>query len=217
MSRLPALAGRLRRALPWRALWIAAAVAAVLAHASGGSPGGLRAAAAALAVAVVCALDDPAAETIAGAPTPAVVRRLVRLALAALVVAPAWAVTLAAADAPARPGLTLELGAMLSLVAAGAVVAGRVRGDEQGGITAATGLLAMLAAAWIVLPERWTLFADAPGVPAWAAAHERWAVLLALGVLILAAERPAAGARARLACRATVGATPTRVSAARRR
>ncbi|BCB88762.1 hypothetical protein [Phytohabitans suffuscus] len=98
------------------------------------------------------------------------------------------------------PGLTLEAAA-LAAVALG-LAAARLRGapDSDAGVLAAPAVL-VLALAATLLPAGWALFVT-PDDPHWAAAHDRWAVLLAasLAAVLWAGREPS---RARLARRPT--------------
>ncbi len=72
---------------------------------------------------------------------------------------------------------------MLTLTFAGSAIALRVMPDEHGGWTGALAPFALVTAV-LVLPQRWALVA-APGDSAWHAVQERWAPLLAVGLLSL--------------------------------
>lgn len=136
-------------------------------------------------------LDDAAGATVAATPTSLVRRRLLRVALALPLLCAVWTGSLwyaTAADGAwfgpeTRAALSLQFAAMLTLTLAGSAIALRVMPDEHGGWTGALAPFAIVTAV-IVLPERWALLA-APGDSAWHAAQERWAALLALGLLTL--------------------------------
>jgi len=154
----------------------------------------------ALCVGAAFLLDDDAAATVGATPTSLGRRRLLRVALALPPLAAVWAGSLwyaTSADGAwfgpdTRAALSLQLGAMLALTLAASAIALRVMPEEQGGWTGAVVPVAVLGAA-LALPERWTLLA-APGDGAWSVAQQRWAVLLAIGVLTLvwASREPAA-------------------------
>lgn len=142
----------------------------------------LRAVALALAAAVPFALDDLSRRTVAAAPTPLAARTLAALGLAAVPAAAVWAAACAwvAVRGPG-PVPVAELSLEAAGVTAAAVAAGlalvRWRGvDEPGALTAPV-VLAM----GLLLPRLpgWAALATEPG-PGWAAAHVRWAAMLAL-------------------------------------
>lgn len=136
-------------------------------------------------------LDDTATAIAGATPTSLARRRLLRIALALPLLCGVWAGSLwyaTAGDAAwfgpdTRATLSLQLAAMLTLTLAGSAIALRVMPDEHGGWTGAVMPFAILAAA-LALPERWALLA-APADGAWPAAQQRWAALLALGLVTL--------------------------------
>ena len=174
---------------------LAGAGALALAILALGDPGigRLRLAAIALCVGAAFSLDDAAAATVASAPTPLWARRALRLALALVPLAALWTLVWWLADG-ASGALSLELGAMLALTLAAAALAVPLHGDGRGGVAAGPALLALLAAAYLLLPARLGLFPGGPNDPLWAPAHERRALVLAAGLLglLLASRDPAA-------------------------
>ncbi|KUN08234.1 ABC transporter [Streptomyces yokosukanensis] len=187
------------RMLPWRALGAAGAVGLLpvaLARVSGARPGPLetlvlvRGAVLALALGLAFLLDDPARHTTA--PVPA--RRALRVALRAALVAPVaalwWTAVLLLAPGSGRPpvgDVTLEAATACVLAVAAATVALRHFDEPEPGRGVATTLLAGAVLAPLLLPARWALFV-APADPRWAAAHERWAWVLAGAVVVGAAQ-----------------------------
>ncbi len=157
------------------------------------SLGRLRLAAITLSVGAAFVLDDAAAATIASAPTPLWARRALRLGLVLVPLALLWALVWWLADG-ASWAVSLELGAMLALTMAAAALAAQIRGDGRGGVAAGPALLALLSAAYLLLPARFGLFPAGPEDPLWASAHERWALVLGAGMLtlLLASRDPAA-------------------------
>jgi len=136
-------------------------------------------------------LDDPAAATVNATPRSLASHRLLRVALALPLLGAVWAGSLwyaTAADGAwfgpqTRAALSLQFAAMLTLTLAGSAIALRVMPDEHGGWTGALAPFAIVAAI-LVSPQRWALLA-APGDSMWHAAQERWAALLAVGLLTL--------------------------------
>jgi hypothetical protein len=174
----------LLRTLPLAPLAAAGACGLLVVHLEGDLLLRLRAAAVALCLGAAFALDDPAAQTTAAAPTPLLFRRLLRLALVLTFVAVLWASLIAYADDAPR-ALALELAAMLAFGLAASALAFRFAPDGRGGLAGGSALLVFLAAAGLALPDRWTLFASAPGDPGWTTSHGRWALVLAFGLLVL--------------------------------
>ena len=145
----------------------------------------LRLAAIATCVGAAFALDDVAAATVACSPTTLLVRRAVRVALAVSTLGALWVLLSVLARGAASFGVSLELAAMLAVTLAAAAIAARIRGDGRGGVAAGPALLTLLAAAFLLLPPRWSLFPADARDPSWTAAHQRWALILLAGVLCL--------------------------------
>lgn len=207
------MTGRLRWS--WRALsrpavlagCAAAAALGLLAHGWLDDPFGaltvLRGAAVLLACAVAFAVDDPSYDVLAASPTPLRRRVLARVGLAGAVAAGTWCALLlltaaVGGDLPAA-ALTLEAAALMSFAAAAALWLQTWRGIAEPGLLVAPAVAGAVLAAHL-LPARWALLAPAPGAPGWAAAHQRWAAVLGLAVLLAAA-----GTRDRAARRRSVG------------
>src|SRR6266568_3143317 len=109
-------------------------------------------------------------------------RRALRVALLLPATAAWWAAAVWRVRA-VHPGvplpvaaLTLEVGALLTITIALAAAGSRLAPERRGGVMAAPALLAVTGAA-VLLPARVALYAQ-PGSPGWAAAHQRWAMLL---------------------------------------
>ena len=184
------------RLASWRALPAAAAVAVAVVQFDGPQVTELRMAAIALCIAAAFVLDDPAAQSLAASPTPLLLRRLLRTTLVLPLVAALWAIVLWRAGESFTTALTFELVAMLVVTLAVAAAATALVPDGRGGLAAGPVLLIMLTAALLMLPSAWTLFARDPTDPAWQASHNRWALLLAIGVAtFLAASRDPAARR----------------------
>lgn len=146
----------------------------------------LRGVAALLALGAAFLLDDAAADTLASSPTSLAWRRSSRLVVVALLAGVPWALAVAWVSARAEglpvAGLTVEFAAVLAVSLAAAAGIARWTDNRDPGVLAAPVTLGLLLAI-TRLPQRWTLLAG-PG-PAWAAAHQRWAVVLAAAVLVL--------------------------------
>lgn len=148
----------------------------------------LRAAILAFAVGLAFLLDDPARHTTAAVPTPRPVRVALRVALAVPAAAAWWAAALLLVPPGARPpvgDITLEAGAAFVLAVAGAAAAVRFSEVARPGLPVTGGLLATAVLAMLFWPGRWALFVPVAD-ERWAAAHDRWAVVLA-GAVILGA------------------------------
>jgi len=185
------LARPVARTLPWLALVAAAALAFAVVRLGDAQTLQVRLAALALCVGAAFLLDDPAAETIQSVPTPLLVRRLLRLALAAPALAASWVLVLQpAVHAPAWE-LTLELGALLALAVAVAALIARGPGPALGGVAGGPAVLVLFGLA-ALLPHRWALLVPGPEDPRWTTAHARWAFVLAagLGALVWASLDP---------------------------
>ncbi|MEU0105251.1 ABC transporter [Streptomyces sp. NPDC006251] len=146
----------------------------------------LRAAVLAFAMGLVFLLDDPARHTTATVPTPRPVRVALRVALVLPAVAAWWTAALLLVPPDVRPpvaDLTLEAGAAFVLAVAGAAAAVRFSDATRPGPPVAAGLLTSAVLAVLFWPKRWALFVPVED-DRWAAAHDRWAVVLAGAVLV---------------------------------
>ncbi|MFJ8596070.1 ABC transporter [Streptomyces sp. NPDC093598] len=149
----------------------------------------LRAAVLAFAVGLAFLLDDPARHTTSTAPTPRPVRTALRVALAVPAAAAWWTVALLLVPPGVRPpvgDLTLEAGAAFVLAVTGAVAAVRFTEATRPGLPVTAVLLTTAVLTMLLWPDRWALFVPAED-ERWAAAHDRWAVVLATAALAGAA------------------------------
>ncbi|MEU3887659.1 ABC transporter [Streptomyces sp. NPDC029041] len=146
----------------------------------------LRAAILAFALGLAFLLDDPARHTTSTVPTPRPVRIALRTALAVPAAAAWWTVALLLVPPEVRPpvaGLTLEAGAAFVLAVAGGVVAVRFGELTRPGLPVAAGLLTTSVLVMLFWPGRWALFVQVQD-ERWAAAHERWGLVLGAAVLL---------------------------------
>jgi hypothetical protein len=97
-----------------------------------------------------------------------------------------WTAALLLVPGPVRPpaaGITLEAATALALALAGAALTNH-RGDSaRPGQAVAAFLLVGSVLGPLLVPGRWALFVT-PGDPRWAAAHDRWTVLLCAAVVV---------------------------------
>lgn len=153
----------------------------------------LRIASACLGVGIVFLFDDPAKPTTVAVPAPLGLVTAVRALWAAAAAALWWTATLGVTVAGAEQGvgsrlpvgdLTLEAAtfAAVGLAAAVCLWRGSARGVTSP-VAAPAALLLLIGA--LLLPERVELLTQV-GVPAWAPAHDRWAVLLATALTVAA-------------------------------
>ncbi|MEU9355994.1 ABC transporter [Streptomyces griseoloalbus] len=184
------------RATPWRTIAAAAVLSLLLAAAprlTGGQADGwlalsvLRGSAVAFALGAAFLLDDPARHTTAAVPTRRAVRHGLRLALVLPVAALWWTAALLLVPSAVRPpvaGVTVEAATILALALCGAAFAIH-RGDRtRPGRAVAGALLTTAILAPLLTPGSWALFVP-PDDERWAVAHDRWAVLLCV-VLVVA-------------------------------
>lgn len=145
----------------------------------------LRGAVLAFATGLAFLLDDPSRHTTATVPTPRPVRIALRVALVVPVVAAWWTAALLLVPPDLRPpvaDMTLEAGAAFVLALAGAALAVRFTDVTRPGPRVAAGLLTSAVLVVLFWPGRWALFVPVVD-DRWAAAHDRWAVVLAGAVL----------------------------------
>ncbi|MFJ8717621.1 ABC transporter [Streptomyces violaceus] len=146
----------------------------------------LRAAILAFAMGLVFLLDDPARHTTATVPTPRPVRIALRVALVVPVAAAWWMVALLLVPQELRPpvaDITLEAGAAFVLAVAAAALAVRRSDIARPGPRLAAGLLTSAVLVLLFWPGRWALLVPVED-ERWAAAHDRWAVVLVGAVLV---------------------------------
>lgn len=148
----------------------------------------LRMSAIAFALGAAFLLDDPARHTTAAVPTRRAVRHTLRLALVVPVAALWWTAALLLVPADNRPpagGATTEAAAACALALAGAAGAVHRSDRTRPGQAVAGAFLATAVLASLLWPERWALFV-APDDERWAAAHDRWTVLLCAALAVWA-------------------------------
>ncbi|GAA2234486.1 ABC transporter [Streptomyces indiaensis] len=146
----------------------------------------LRAAILVFALGLAFLLDDPARHTTATVPTRRPVRLALRVALAVPAAAAWWLVALLLVPPDVRPpvaDLTLEAGAAFVLAVAGGAAVVRFSELTRPGRSLAAGLLTTSVLAMLFWPGRWALFVPVED-ERWGAAHDRWAVLLAVAVIL---------------------------------
>ncbi|MFF5159045.1 ABC transporter [Streptomyces sp. NPDC000348] len=191
----PALLRPTVRTMPWRAVGAAGTLGLLLAAAPGLMGEGvdgrlalnvLRASAVAFALGAAFLLDDPARHTTAAVPTRRAVRHGLRLLCLAPVAAAWWTAALLLVPEAVRPpaaDVTVEAATVLALALSGAALAVH-RGDgARPGQAVAGFLLAPAVLGPLLAPGSWALFTT-PDDTRWAAAHDRWAVLLCAAVAV---------------------------------
>lgn len=181
------------RTLPWPALGAAGAAGLLLTALTRTGETAeqltlplLRAAVLAFALGLVFLLDDPARHTTGTVPTPRPLRVALRVVLVVPAAAAWWTVALLLVPPDVRPpvgDLTLEAGAACVLAVTGAAAAVRFTEAARPGLPVAAGFLTTAVLAILLWPERWALFVSVAD-KRWAAAHDRWAVLLAVAALV---------------------------------
>jgi hypothetical protein len=190
------------RAVRWRPLLAIAPISFLIVYAGMHDPGPTRAwhmpfAGIALAVWAGFLFDDGASSTVRGAPTPLLLRRVIRVLLALPVLAVVWTGLLWYADVwqlagTLTAGFVAQVSVALGFGALGVVVVG----DEHGGLVALAGLVAVFVAVPILM-RGGILWSD-PFHTGWAYRYGRWIATsgAALCLLLLACRDPAArGAR----------------------
>ncbi|MFI9832476.1 ABC transporter [Streptomyces sp. NPDC051913] len=182
------------RTLPWRALGAAGAVGLLIVSMARLTEEAdeflalnlLRAAALAFALGLGFLLDDPARHTTAAVPTRRPVRHALRLALVAPVTAMWWSAAVLLVPEDIRPpvgDVTLEAGAAFALALAASAAAIRCTQAAEPGQAVAGAMLTTAVLGLLLCPERWALFVGTED-PRWAAAHDRWGMVLAGAVLV---------------------------------
>jgi hypothetical protein len=135
-------------------------------------------------------LDDPSEASTEAVAGSLLLRRTLRVALLLPATAAWWAVAVwRVRDVhPALPlpvaALTLELIALLAVTLALAAVGSRLAPERRGGVAAAPALFALDTAAFLLPPE--LALYPPPGGATWAAAHQRWAVILGIALVAFA-------------------------------
>jgi hypothetical protein len=209
-GQLAALVGATLRAVRWDIPATAGALVVGLLlwkHAQLESPASalwiVRGVALVLTLGVLPLLDDAAARQVAAVPIPLVWRTALRLTGGVtLVFVPVTALGVWS-DLPVR-GLLLETAAIVLLSGAASLLLARSTDHSEPSTIVSVGLLPL---PWVLtmLPESAALLV--PLGPAWSAAHQRWAILLAVGVvaLALALRDPAARLPGRRGRRTPIG------------
>ncbi|MFC9846069.1 ABC transporter [Streptomyces sp. NPDC127595] len=186
------------RSLPRRALAAGAALGLLIAGAPWllsvsreGWPGldVLRAAALAFGLGLAFLLDDPARHTTAAVPTRRPVRIGLRVAFAVPFAALWWTGALLLVPEDVRPpvgAVTLEAAAVAALALAGAAVVVRCTEAAEPGVAVAGVLLGTGLYAALLVPDRWALVVPVND-PRWGGAHDRWAGILVVAVVVGAA------------------------------
>jgi len=184
------------RAIPWRALAAAGAAGLGITLTPSLVPAPdaellaqvVRGAAVAGALGAAFLLDDPAERTLATAPSPLLLRRVLRVALVLPAGIAWWIAVLALASLlggaeAGMPvvGLSVEAAGLSAVALALAAVGMRGATETTGGPFAAAGLLGFLAVA-ARLPVPVVLLTQ-PGSPEWNAAHRNWLALLAVALV----------------------------------
>ena len=157
----------------------------------------VRGAAVLLCLGAAFLLDDAAGATIEPVVPTLLFRRGLRLMMALPLVAMPWGAALWVVSTLAASGtgssahrplpaaaLTLEAAALLAVTLAAAAVATRRLGHGKGGTAAGPALLAFVMG-MAAIGKYWPLFQGSPAEPGWAAAHVRWAAILAAAVIVL--------------------------------
>ena len=182
------LVPHVRRVVAWQPVgrMMVAGMAFVLIGSRSGAAARVTIAGVGVAATTAFLLDDPAAETLAGSPTPLSARRAHRVAIAGLALPLWWA---GAAGAAALRGVELPLRslaldlAVLVTIALAVSAASSAAGDRTGGgIAGATCSVACFASTF--LPPRWWL--PFPADPMLPGAAPRLIAILALAVALLA-------------------------------
>ncbi|PWI20596.1 ABC transporter [Streptomyces sp. Act143] len=182
------------RTLPWRALAAAGGVGLLIAstarllHETDGllALNLLRAAALAFALGLAFLLDDPARHTTTPVPPRRLARQALRVALVAPVTALCWTAAVLLVPDELRPpvgDVTLEAGAAFVWTLAAATAAIRFTQAAEPGRAVAGAVLTSAVLGLLLWPRRWALFVGT-GDERWAAAHDRW-VMVVVGALVV--------------------------------
>lgn len=181
----PVLARYVARTVRWEPILLGALAGAVFlisarATEQGWTTSGLLFAAMAIAAAVGLAMDDPAAETLAGVPTSLRLRGMRAAAVSVAVAAVLWgALLLLVRGVAPIAHWTLMAWALWCVGVGVAATARRHLGPTTGGLVAAP-VVPALALASSTLTDQWSL------VPGTAGAGWRWSVILAFAAAVLA-------------------------------
>jgi hypothetical protein len=149
-------------------------------------------AAVALCLSAAFVLDDPAAETVGGKPTPLLLRRGIRVAVYLPALFALWGAILAYAGFEQVDGaMWVEFAGMVALTLALAAMGSRFVGGERAGMFAAPALLIALTASGFV-STRWRPFPLDPISSGWFDLYGRWMIALvaSLVVFVIAGRDP---------------------------
>ncbi|MDP9302664.1 MAG: hypothetical protein M3P43_17495 [Actinomycetota bacterium] len=150
-------------------------------------------AAIAICLSAAFVLDDAAAETVGGTPTPLLLRHGVRIAIELPALFALWGAILAYAGFEELNGaMWVEFAGMLTLTLALAAIGSRFVGGERAGMFAGPALLIVLVASAFV-PARWRPFPVDPISSGWFDLYGRWTIALfaSLVVFVTAGRGPA--------------------------
>ncbi len=137
-----------------------------------------------LSLSAAFVLDDPAAQTTAGTPTPILLPRGVRIALTLPPLIAMWAVIVAYSGLAQIDGaMWMEFAGMLALTMALAAIGARVVGYERAGMFASPTLMFLLVASRFV-SDRWRPFPLDPISSTWFDAYGRWLIALAASLIV---------------------------------
>ena len=198
MSHAVALGPPLYKAANWRVQWASCAVASLLVwwfRQQGSGTGdivlALRFAAICLAGGLAFALDDPSEDTTSMTPVSVLLRRAVKLALAAPLPVLVWALLVGyASGSPGSDPIPLwpfiiEMVAAAAVALGAAAVGSRYLADRMGGVVGAVVPL-LMASVVAFTPGAARLWNLTPGVSGYAAAARWWALVtvMALGTFV---------------------------------
>lgn len=141
-----------------------------------------------LAAGWLCAIDDPVGEVLAASPFARRRRSLARLAAAAVVILPTWAVVAGLVQwrQPSIPVLGFGVEA-LAHAAVGVAIAAALRAWRDMHCPSQLAVLGLLAVEAVItsLPRWYALNAGQTWGPPWEAAQLRWTALILLGTAVL--------------------------------
>jgi hypothetical protein len=141
-------------------------------------------AAVALCLSAAFVLDDAAAETVGGTPTPLLLRRGVRIAVQLPALLALWGAILAYAGFEQIAGaMWVEFTGMLALTLALAATGSRFIGGERAGMFSSPALLVILIASGFV-STRWRPFPLDPISSGWFDLYGRWTIALVVSLVV---------------------------------
>ena len=147
----------------------------------------------ALCLSAAFLLDDPAAETVDGTPTPLLLRRGVQIVVGVPALLVVWGAILAYAGFDElHPAMWVEFTGMLALTLALAAIGARIIGSERAGMFAAPALMLVLVASAFV-SARWRPLPLDPVGAGWFDLYGRWTIALVVSsaVFLIAGRDPA--------------------------